>query len=149
MRKLLSCFVLLCLSLCMVAQPDTPRGDAAQSAPKLVEQKFQSEFPKASEVAWERKANRFMANFTMNGYTMHALYTSAGLWLLTNIDIPLEKIPDNATDHKDANFSDFKITKTGFFDSTNKGSYYYLILKKNGVTKKAKYNDKGVFLGVE
>lgn len=151
MRNLLSFCIMLCFSLGVSAQngTDMPRGNATQSAPKLVEQKFQIEFPKASNVLWEKTANRYLANFTMNGFTMHALYTSAGLWLLTNIDVPLNKIPQEALEHRKANFGDFSISKTGFFDSTNKGSYYYFILKKNGATRKAKYDDKGNFLGVE
>ncbi|MCI4669013.1 MAG: PepSY-like domain-containing protein [Bacteroidia bacterium] len=148
MRKLLSFAIMLCLSLGMAAQGQT-RGNGTQNIPNQVEQKFQSEFLKAQNVNWLQKDNRFIAVFTMNGFEMRALYTAAGLWVNTDIDLPIEKIPAKAKDHRSTNYSGFSIKKTGFLDSEKNGSHYYFIVEKNGVKFKLKYDDKGNFLGQE
>ena len=147
MRKLVSFLVLLTMGYVTYGQQGS-RGDGSQVAPQLVEQKFQSEFPKATQVSWERKDNRYLARFIMNGYQMYALYTSAGLWLFTDIKVPIEKVPAKAKQHCSTNFGDFSIVRSGFHDSMNSGSYYVLTIKKNGVMKKAKYDENGNFLGL-
>jgi len=150
MRKLAILLAFTVLAMPLFAQ-NTPRGERAQEAPNLdlVEQKFQSEFPKANRVSWETKGNRYLAVFTMNGYQMQALYTSAGLWIHTDIVVPIEKVPRNALNHCKSKFPDFNIIKSGFHDSMNKGSYYIILIRKNSTTKKVKYDDKGNYLGLE
>ena len=113
MKKLALLLIPLFATVTLWAQ-DTTRG-GKQVAPRIVEQKFQSEFPKAIAVDWKAKDNRFMAIFKMNGYRMKALYTSAGLWLYTDIDVPLEKVPRNARLHCKNKFPDFSLRSCGSY----------------------------------
>lgn len=142
MKKAILLILGLGLSFVLFAQQTRGQGSVA---PELVSEKFQSEFPKAMGINWEKKGNRYEATFSMNGFRMYALYTSAGLWLHTVIDVPMDRIPEDALIHYKKFFADFKILKTGFFDSPG-GSYYTIIVQKNNVKRVLKYNEHGSFL---
>ena len=144
MKTFILVFAFCCMCLGAFSQP--PSRDGA--VPEMVLQNFQKEFPQARLLNWERSGNSFVARFTLNGFDERAYFSTAGIWLYTDIDIPTaktDKIPEKAMGHFTSNFPSHRILNVGYRDAPS-GSYYYLEINRGGDRRTLRYDDYGNYL---
>ena len=130
---------------CIIGFAQQTRSGAV---PEMVIQNFQKDFPRARLLNWERSGNSYVARFVLNGFNERAYFSTVGIWLYTDIDIPTtqtDKIPGKAMTHFRNTYSSYRILNAGYRDAPN-GSYYYLEIVGNGDRRTLKYNDAGDYL---
>lgn len=54
---------------------------------------FDSRYPNASRVEWERNGGFYEAEFVGNGYENKAWFTPDGTWVMTEYDLPFNQLP--------------------------------------------------------
>ena len=54
---------------------------------------FDSRYPNASRVDWERNGEFYEAEFMGNGYENKAWFTPDGVWVMTEYDLPFRQLP--------------------------------------------------------
>ncbi|MBM6758119.1 PepSY-like domain-containing protein [Bacteroides mediterraneensis] len=59
---------------------------------------FDSRYPNASRVDWERNGGFYEAEFVGNGYENKAWFTPDGAWVMTEYDIPFNQLPQAVLD---------------------------------------------------
>lgn len=59
---------------------------------------FDSRYPNASRVDWERNGGFYEAEFMGNGYENKAWFTPDGAWVMTEYDIPFNQLPQAVLD---------------------------------------------------
>ncbi|MEL6132456.1 MAG: hypothetical protein AAFR59_03730 [Bacteroidota bacterium] len=137
---------LACCSMYLGAFSQPPTRDGA--VPEMVLQNFQKEFPQARLLNWDRSGNSFVARFVLNGFNERAYFSTAGIWLYTDIDIPTaktDKIPEKAMNHFKSSYPGYRILNAGYRDAPS-GSYYYLEVTRGGERRTLRYDDFGKYL---
>lgn len=144
MKTLVISLALICT--CIVGFSQQTRSGGA--VPEMVEQNFQRDFPRARLLNWEKSGNSYVARFVLNGFNERAYFSTVGVWLYTDIDIPTtqtDKIPSKAMNHFKSTYAGYRILNAGYRDAPN-GSYYYLEIVGSGDRRTLKYNDAGTLL---
>lgn len=59
---------------------------------------FDSRYPNASRVDWERNGGFYEAEFMGNGYENKAWFTPDGAWVMTEYDLPFNQLPQAVLD---------------------------------------------------
>ncbi|WP_106830593.1 PepSY-like domain-containing protein [Parabacteroides pacaensis] len=106
--KLLTLFVLLCSLNLLTGCNDDDENPFAPNDKVAAE--FKNQFPSASHVSWETKTGYHVADFRDGSYEVEAWFTSDGLLVLTETDIPFEALPKPVqTSFKESNYKNWKI----------------------------------------
>ncbi len=68
-------------------------AQAVQTVPKAVQEKFDSLFPNATAVKWEKKGVDYQASFTSGINSMKALFAKNGIFIQKVLYISVEALP--------------------------------------------------------
>ena len=65
------------------------------NAPESLRSSFDTQYPTAIDVEWERKRGHVVAEFEIPGVSKdcEAWYTKSGRWIMTEFDIPYSELP--------------------------------------------------------
>jgi hypothetical protein len=104
---------------------------AQQIAPEAVQTAFNSKFPNASKVIWD-KENRhiFEAEFMMNGKKHSANFTVEGKWLETESELSFDQLPENVQQSFTATHKNKKVTSVEKTETANGEVLYEIEVKK-------------------
>ena len=135
-------YLLLFLAVFSISLSAQTRG---QSPSNIVEEYFESDYPKAMSVVWNQKGNTYIVDFTSKGLSMRAKYSVSGTWIRTDVDIPENRIPAPAMNHYKSRYSKNPIISSGFVESPST-SYFTIDIRVNGQVKQLRYDQKGNFI---
>ncbi|MDX1905642.1 MAG: hypothetical protein SF053_01310 [Bacteroidia bacterium] len=121
-----------------------PRGF---SLPMIVQRHFEEEFHDADNVTWRQTGDKYVASFVKNTFRMDAYYTDNGVWLKTEIDVPLARFPEAARTHLSQTYGNWQVNRTGYHDAED-ARYYWVDISGGGGIRTIQYDDDGVFLRV-
>jgi len=93
-RKTLACLIITGLTLGVNAQ-DKKVEISGRDVPQPIMNKFNSTFPKASDVEWKRKGNEYKVSFDMNRVDHHATYSSTGVLQERGKEIRASQLPSS------------------------------------------------------
>lgn len=82
--------MLVLASLCMMSACGDNDG---VEVPSQVQSVFSEMFPSASRVEWERRGAYLVADFYDDGYDADAWFDAAGVWYMTETEIPYRMLP--------------------------------------------------------
>jgi hypothetical protein len=117
---------------------------AQSQAPKAIVEAFNSKFPNATKVKWEKESDtEYEANFVLNGIKQSANYAVDGKWLETESHTTFTELPVVVqtafnTDHKGA-----KVKAIAHIENSNGESLYEIEVKKGLKQVEYFYNADG------
>ncbi len=119
-------------------------GAYAQTIPAAVTQAFNSKFPSAANVKWDKEnKNDYEASFDMNGITYSANFTATGDWLETETGTSFDQLPQTVQDAFRKGHKTNKVKAAAIIE-TSQGVTKYEVEYKNGKkTSEFLYDDKG------
>ncbi len=144
MRLLLTFLSCLVVSLSLTAQ-GTARGQDAQGIPEPVKERYLQDFTEGRNAEWRKRNKYYEVAFQLNEYRMVATYSGTGMWVHTEIDIPVEKMPQRAMNHYQENYGSYPLIDTGYHDEEG-DRYYRIRIRRDGVVRMLKYDDNGSFI---
>jgi hypothetical protein len=65
----------------------------AAQVPSAVKKTLMTKYPKAQDVEWEKESSNYMAMFSNGEDWTEAVFTAAGVWTTSNVNIDPEKMP--------------------------------------------------------
>ena len=99
-----------------------------KTAPDAVMKCFESRFPDATRIEWERDMGQFKASFSINDQEKEAWFEKEGDWVRTKTDISLSEVPEavleTARNYKDG---EWKIENIDYFEQASGVSRYYRV----------------------
>ncbi|MEZ4825172.1 MAG: hypothetical protein R3C61_02590 [Bacteroidia bacterium] len=106
---------------------------------------FQGHFPEAENIIWKKDASGYEVAFVSKTLKMIARYSLAEVWLQTDIEVPLNLIPEDAMSHLRKNFPQATIVKTGYLDAPQ-SRFFKIDILQDGRRRQLRYNDQGEFI---
>lgn len=94
-RVILNCLVIAGLTLGVNAQDIRKVEISSRDVPKAVMSKFNSTFPKASDVEWKKKGNDYKVSFEMNRIDHHATFNNTGVLQERGKEIRAAQLPSS------------------------------------------------------
>jgi len=105
--------------------------------PAVVTESFKARYPHAEKVAWKDEITSFEAQFTLNGFTVTADFSSEGEWQNSEKKIQFTDLPGEVHNgFKKSKYADWKITSVVEIDKNGESLQYKVEVKKSGVQKK-------------
>ena len=95
-------------------------------APESVQSAFETMFPGAAQVEWEKELKVYRAEFVYDGRELEACFTSEGKWIQTSTGILLTELPE-AVLAAARKCSDWEIDDVAFCERAEGIQAYYLI----------------------
>lgn len=121
----------------------------SQNAPKEVKDAFNSKFPSASEVEWEKENDsEWEAEFKLDGKEYSANFSTDGNWLETEHEIDASELPELVKNTINKEFSGYEIEKAEIAEKTN-GTVYEITLEKGEEEIEVVIDDAGKIIKQE
>jgi len=92
-RIILICLFMTGATLRVSAQHIQKVEISSRDVPQAVLSKFNSTFPKASDVEWKKKGNEYYVSFDMSRVDHHATFSSSGVLLERGREIRVSQLP--------------------------------------------------------
>ena len=106
-------------------------GQSEKDVPANVTSAFSKKFSNASGVKWSRENEQeWEAEFKMDGKKYSANFDNAGMWIETEYEISLEKIPAEVKATLDKESAGFKIKESSVAE-TKDGKVFEFVLEKD------------------
>lgn len=104
-----------------------------QGIPMNVVNTFNTMYPNAIHVEWDREGVLYEAEFIMNGSEYSALFQNDGTWVRTEMDVNLRNspLPEAVSSYISSNYSGWTIDDVDFIQ-TPADEYYVIELEKRG-----------------
>lgn len=87
-------FLMLALAGGVMLQSCNDDDDDSISVSPEIRNAFSQKYPHANGAKWETKAGFYVADFRNNAYDASAWFTPAGVWKMTETDLPYNALPD-------------------------------------------------------
>ncbi len=128
--------------IAMGYQAQAQKMNTAQ-VPAVVRATFKAKFPTVKTNTWEKEAGDFEAGFKLNGATMSAVITPAGVLRETETDIAVDKLPTAVRATLARDFKTAKVTEAATLVSGTGATTYEAEIKQNGKTRDVVFNADG------
>ena len=138
MKKLLMLTALAALSYRAQAQKL-----AAAQVPAVVQATFRARFPAVKTNTWEKENGDFEAGFKLNGATMSAVITPAGVLKETETDMAVNKLPAAVRATLARDYSTARITEAATLVSGTGAMTYEAEVKQKGKSRDVVFNADG------
>lgn len=103
----------LAVAMAFIAFTGNAQDISEAQVPSVVLNKFKQTFPKASDVEWEKKGDRYEVDFEIGFSTDHEIiYTAEGEVVRHKEDIGADALPANVQAAVKAEFPDFRMDDT-------------------------------------
>ncbi len=124
----------------------------AQSTPTKVQDAFNTKFPNAKSVEWEKENDtEWEAEFKLNGIEYSANFGTDGTWKETEHEIKVNELPENVKNTLANEFSEYEIEEAEMVETSDFNGYEVEIEKgeetmevvfdKSGKVIKKKFED--------
>lgn len=142
-----SCYLLGILILAtLLAQAQGENGSPRSfMPPEAIQDRFWDHFPDADAPDWRATETQYVVRFVLNDMHMQAHYSQAGTWKYTDIDVPLDRLPERVRQHYQEHFPHYPLRHIRFHDEEG-NSFFQLEVIRDGVTRFLRYDDEGRFI---
>jgi hypothetical protein len=113
--------------------------------PDAVMKAFETKFPDAEEVTWEKLKTNFQATFEDIEITM-VQYTSEGKWIKTAVIVTEYELPVIASEHISDNFEDAEITQVQRIENNNSETTFLVFIMVGDEIVKINFDDEGIVI---
>jgi hypothetical protein len=107
MKKIILMFAMISMGIYANAQIVL-----AASVPKAAKEKFETLFPKATMVTWEKEDANYEADFKMDNQSMEAVFTAEGVYIQKEIHIDETALPVATREYLGKNYPGKKIKES-------------------------------------
>ena len=131
-------------------QPDVDTLDIVKDSngkkiPKVVTDEFNKKFPDAENVTWEFDEGAYEAEFLMGTMEFESEFDKEGVWISTENEIPIERVPEKAINAVNETYMGLDIMEADSVESREYGTVYEVEIKRvteRGEEKLGIYVDK-------
>lgn len=117
---------------------------AQSKAPAAVISAFKQKFPTATKVSWGKEnAKEWEAEFTLDGNKVSANFNLEGVWLETEMEIPVSKLPKAVADAIQKQYPNWKITEANKTETAKNGWIYEADIKSGKQKKEVVFKEDG------
>jgi len=94
-------------------------------------------YPDATVMYWEKQDENYVARFKMNNQTGNAEFDEKGLWIKTRFEIKEKELPSSVVSYYKENYlaNEYVMSVIEIHKTSQGKSYYYIQLKREGVTQ--------------
>lgn len=85
-------------------------AQVVQTVPKAVQEKFNTLFPDATAVKWEKKGVDYQASFKSGMNSMKALFAKNGIFIQKEMSIPVGSLPAVAKTYIETHYAGKKVS---------------------------------------
>ena len=116
----------------------------ASAVPQAVKETFNSLYPTAVRVEWEKERQIYEAEFVMDNTKYESLFKEDGTWLKTTMEINLRRssLPDNIKNYISANYAGWRIDDAKFI-KTPTAEYFEIELELGEMETTLFIDEKG------
>jgi hypothetical protein len=108
---------------------------------------FQSLYPQAEYVEWEKKKDYYVADFFLGGTDLQVWINKSGAWSMTESDVRLANLPEAVQNaFKSSQYADWHIEDLDEYERTDRTFYLIEIEKKGQRDRKLFYAEDGKLL---
>ncbi|MCI0449615.1 MAG: PepSY-like domain-containing protein [Chlorobi bacterium] len=83
----------------------------SNDVPDAVKTKFASMYPNVSNHQWEKEHGKYEAEFKENNVETSVLFEPSGMYVQTEVEIPVSSLPGGVNDYASKNLAGKKITE--------------------------------------
>jgi hypothetical protein len=105
---------------------------AAAQVPAAAKATFQAKFPTVKSVAWEKENTAYEAGFKLNGKTMSAVITPAGMLQETETDMRINELPAAVRATLSRDYKAYKVNETATIVKADGSTVYEAEVSKAG-----------------
>jgi hypothetical protein len=142
--KIFSFFAVFLLLVACSGESSDPTN-YSQDIPKAALTKFETTFPKAKDVKWEKEGEYFVAEFTENGLEKEVIYDSEGNLVATETEIKISEIPSKIIDYVNENYIGAEIEEAEKIESVD-GNFFEVEIEYNDSEVELLFDESGNFL---
>jgi hypothetical protein len=115
----------------------------ADKVPVNIKQAFAKKFPAATDVRYELETRAYEVIFKEKGVGMSATFDPSGNWLETETEIKESDLPKEVSASVAKNFPGFKLSEVSRTETSDKGIFYEMDLKKDKEGYEVQFSPKG------
>lgn len=119
--------------------------NAQKQAPDAVKKSFAAKFPDVKKVKWEKEDNNWEASFEKDKKEYSALFSENGQWLETEMEIPVNELPQAVKDAINKRYPNVTITEAAIIEKADGKKAYEAEIKHNGKKVDLILDEKGNF----
>jgi hypothetical protein len=106
--------------------------------PSVVQDAFKQKLPEATASSWKIDSSMYIVTFnTTQNQKGIAKFAGDGTWHYTKYSIPDKELPGPVLSDIKQNYKDYKIKSSEMILEPGTDNYYYLIIKKEGISQPA------------
>ena len=113
------------------------------NVPAVVLKTFQSTFPDAQHIEWEKSGDIYEAEFDLQHVDYNAFIDASGNLILYKYDISINEIPQAVTNTIQADFAGYRIDDVDLVDKDGE-KFYEIELENNTVDQVVVFSEDGV-----
>lgn len=115
-----------------------------------LQEAFDTRYPNVSSVRWEQKGQFYEAGFVDNGYENKVWFTSDGVWVMTEYDIPFTQLPQPVQDaFKTGVYASWKVDDVDKIEKTDASVIYVIEVESGEKEYELTYLEDGTLIGEE
>lgn len=123
----------------------TACGQNAKNVPEKVKAAFETKFPGAQDVKWDKENSKeWEAEFISGGIKMSANYASDGAWLETESVIPASQLPAEVATAVSKKFPNKTVMEADKIERAGKGSLFEVVINTGTKKKEIVFDENGV-----
>ncbi len=114
---------------------------------KDVENTFETMYPDASLIEWERKGNYWVVEFHKDTKEMEAWFELTGEWYQTETDILFTTLPETIkTSFQSGGYNDWYVEDVDMFERKDTDTFYILDVEKSNQDYDLYYSSDGTLI---
>jgi len=112
-----------------------------------IENAFQTRYPDATRVEWEKKSGYYVAEFRRNNAEAEAWYSAQAIWYMTETDVLYQDLPQAIKNtHAAGEYADWRIDDIDMLECLDMETVYIIEVEQGNTEYDLYYSPDGVFI---
>lgn len=108
---------------------------------------FESKYPSADRVSWERKGGYYVAEFALNNKEANAWLDEQGVWYMTETDLRYDDLPQAIkTAFTASEYGDWRVDDVDMIERPDRETMYVLEVEKGNQEYDLYYSEEGILI---
>lgn len=116
----------------LVAQPLLAQNLKEEEVPSHVREALAKRYPTATKLKWEREAGGFEGAYTAKGKEVSVYYSNDGVFLRTEFDLAVKKLPANIVQALNQVYPGNAIREAARIENASGSTSYKVLIDHNG-----------------
>ena len=112
-------------------------NNGIQKSPKQVRQAFETMFPGATHVEWDKEFSSYSADFYHDGHEKEAQFDKDGNWMRTKTELTFVEVPTPVMDAAHE-YCDWEVDDVYLYEQAQGVAIYYIIEFDQDITSREK-----------